>query len=145
MMFNVSKANVADPYLISDPLSCFSVECREHAARNVLANDCAFTFWYNEEIVGVMGLAWVHDKEMAAWAYLGEGIKKCKKSFAKAMKEGIHFVMKDKDLNRISVLVDVDNLVAIRQNEWMGLQQEGISRKSGLTGKDQVVLAMVRE
>jgi RimJ/RimL family protein N-acetyltransferase len=143
-MFKISRSQIVDPYFITKALPCHAKVEREDICKLIYQGQSAFTLWYNDKVVAVIGASMIHEKSAYGWSYLSEDIKLCKKSFAKTMRDFINEFFKEMKLNRFFVAVDSDNTVAIRQNEWMGLEKEAVLRCSGIDGKDQVVLSRVR-
>jgi RimJ/RimL family protein N-acetyltransferase len=144
-MFKVTPAAVVDSYLIRDLLPCFDPEIsRDEVAKKIAAGDTGFTFWANGEVIGVMGGTKTGPQVMYGWSILGEAIKKHRFSFTKKMREFIDLTLTRPDVHRFFVTIDVGNEPAIRQNKWMGLELEGVMRKSGMKGQDQVLMAKVR-
>jgi RimJ/RimL family protein N-acetyltransferase len=144
-MFNISKAQVADPYFIINPLECCKKMEREEVSQLILKDRAAYTLWYKDKPVAIIGATMIHAHCAYGWSYLSEDIKLCKKSFVKTLRDFVEDFFKHMSLVRFFVAVDVDNEAAIRQNEWMGLSREAVLRKSGVDGKDQLILAKVRE
>ena len=143
-MFNITKAAPADPYFITNPIECCKLMDKEDISRLILNERCAFTLWYKDKPVGIIGATMIHMHSAYGWSYLSEDIINCKKSFAKTMRDFVEDFFDKMGLNRFFVAVDVDNEKAIRQNEWMGLEREARLRKSSIDGKDQIILSKVR-
>jgi RimJ/RimL family protein N-acetyltransferase len=144
-MFNISKANVADPYFIINPLKCSQLLDKEEVSQLIMRDKASYTLWYKDRPIAIIGATMIHAQCAYGWSYLSEDIKLCKKSFAKTMRDFVEDFFEHMGLVRFFVAVDVDNKAAIRQNEWMGLQREAVLRKAGVDGRDQLVLARVRE
>jgi len=48
-------------------------------------------------------------------------------------------------LGRVGSLVSVENVQAIKLNQWMGFKQEGVIRQSGVHGEDMIAFGMLRD
>ncbi len=144
-MFRVTEAYIIDPYLVADLLPCFTESDRETVAKSILRGDESYSIWDDKEIVGVMGGTMANGHSMYAWAFFGQGIKRHPLTLAKKMKQFMEECFEVKKVKRFFVTIDQDNEVAIRQNKWMGLSHEGLLRKAGSRGQDQVLMAKVVE
>lgn len=142
-MFKISRSLAVDPYLIQDLLPCFNHIDRNEVAKNIIRGDMSFTFWGGDKVLAVIGATQVNEYTLYGWSILGEGIKQYRYSFARRMKDFINDVIRVKKLKRFFTTINSDNNVAIRQNEWMGLEFEGVMRSAGSNGQNLVLMAKV--
>lgn len=95
------------------------------------------------EVVAVFGgLAHLHVAN--AWAAATKLVKDYPVAYHKALKEIIEYFETELGTIRIQSAVDVDNQPAIRQHLKMGFVNEGVMRKNGPKGQDQILFARVR-
>lgn len=141
-MFKITHANIVDPYILDELLPCFIEQEREFVAKYILQGDESYTLWLGNKVVGVMGCTPILDGVMYGWSLLSKDILQCRIAFAKTMRDLIKRKF-EQGTHRFFTYVDADNHMAIRQNEWMGLEFEGLLRQNGFNRKNQVIMAKV--
>lgn len=103
-----------------------------------------YVVWHEGERVALVGMASLAHGPHSAWAYIlwfrGKhgigGVRKTLK-FARAW-------MENSPYSRIETTIDLDNSRAHKIAEMLGMETEGIRRKAGPNGEDQVAWAWIR-
>jgi hypothetical protein len=141
----ITKAHVVDAYLLGDLLPCFDDTDRETVAKYILNGDLAFTLNVEDKPIAIFGASGTATENcLGIWTLLSLEVKKKPLLVHRTMKKLCKEVITTLKVDRLQTLVDVDNEVAIKQNEVIGFIREGIVRKIGRRGQDQVLFSIVR-
>jgi len=99
-------------------------------------NSFVHTVSYGGVPIAILGITFLWPGVGYLWGILGEGIKKCPKSFVKVTRQLIEQYAKNLGLWRVHMDVIARYHPAIRFAESIGLTREGLMKKFGSDGHD---------
>jgi hypothetical protein len=94
------------------------------------------------EVLAVFG-GFANGHKMSIWAYASKLIYKYPKQYHSSMLKVIEEASKEFSLVRMESVIFADNIVALKQHKALGFEVEGLMRRSGPKGQDEILLARI--
>lgn len=127
------------------PLECYDEGAADRVCDNIASGlpIVALTLKCGDTFLGIIGANLIFTHSATYWAYFDRGMRQYPKETHKILLRCIEMTIKSYGLQRVQTFVDVGNEIAVRHNERMGFQKEGILRKHGFSGRDQYIFSRV--
>lgn len=111
--------------------------------QNGLPPGAAFSLWYDEHLLAVIGTQHIWGGVVAVWAILTVEIYRYRVSLLRVLKQLLSFNMIDLNLHRVQIDVRADYAAGHRFAKALGFIAEGTMKKFGTNKEDYVLYARV--
>jgi RimJ/RimL family protein N-acetyltransferase len=103
---------------------------------------CAWSYVSDEEILGCGGIVKTGMNHMAeAWCIFGKDFRKVARIAIKRIRRAVQ----ECEYERVQAFTEVEFKDAQRFLEWLGFQEEGVLRKSGVFHQDVIMYSIIKE
>lgn len=129
-----------------DLLECFE---KEHGVKDLILQLREAPDTIRKTLLSVRGEAlaviggFVTYRTVNIWAAVSKLVRDYPKGYHKVLGQEIDLLFKEHDILRVQSVLFADNAKAIKQHRLWGFEVEGLLRKAGPNGEDQLIMAKV--